>query len=84
MDNVACFVQTTGNRGNLLATKAVASRFSPTSFPTDRFFGGEGQPFTNWLRNTGYSLWLVAGDCQAVTDSLIHLTLHSHMSKVTD
>lgn len=67
MDNVACFVQTTGNRGILLATKAVASRFLPTSFPTDLFFGG-GQPLTNWLGNTGYSLWLVAGDCQAVTD----------------
>lgn len=67
MDNVACFVQTTGNRCNLLATKAVASRFSPTSFPTDLFFGGE-QPLTNCLGNIGHSLWLVAGDCQAVTD----------------
>lgn len=40
MDNVACFVQTAGNRGNLLATKAVASRFSPTRFSTDLFWGG--------------------------------------------
>lgn len=66
MDNVACFVQTAGNRGNLLATKAVASRFSPTRFSTDLFWGG--QPLTNRLGNTDYSLWLVAGDCQAVTD----------------